>query len=102
MYRYQNNSNSCSCTNNMVSTSTRNNQNDKSKCSCGFTDQNVFPTNYMYGQSYVPIQYIDKTFKPDVGLRMGTIFPELVSPYDPGDSMRENRYLREQTRNIGK
>ena len=102
MYRYQNNSNSCSCINNMVSTSARNNQNDKSKCSCGFTDQNVFPTNYMYGQSYVPIQYIDKTFKPDVGLRMGTIFHELVSPYDPGDSMRENRYLREQTRNIGK
>lgn len=60
---------------------------------CGFNDPPVFPNNYMYGQSYVPIQYISKTFKPDAGLKMGTIFPELVSPYSPGQSMEEIQYI---------
>lgn len=78
-----------------------NNSNNDDKCSCGFKDQNVFPINYMYGQSYVPIQYIDQTFKPTVGLQMGTIFPELVDPYSPGQSMAENAYLRTATRNEG-
>ena len=53
----------------------------------------VFPNNYMYGQSYVPIQYMNKTFKPDVGLQLGTIFPELVSPYSPGQSIEEIAFL---------
>ena len=63
-------------------------------CECGFeAEDNVFPENPMLGQSYVPIQYMDKTFKPCVGLKMGTIFPELVSPYMPGQSMNEIEYL---------
>lgn len=63
-------------------------------CECGFEEEyNVFPENPMLGQSYVPIQYMDKTFKPCVGLKMGTIFPELVSPYMPGQSMNEIKYL---------
>jgi len=65
-------------------------------CGCGFDDEDeigVFPTNPMLGQSYVPIQYMDKTFKPQIGLKMGTIFPELVSPYYPGQSMEEIKYL---------
>ncbi len=63
-------------------------------CKCGFEEKdNVFPENPMLGQSYVPIQYMDKTFKPCVGLKMGTIFPELVSPYMPGQSMNEIKYL---------
>ena len=63
-------------------------------CECGFEkEDNVFPENPMLGQSYVPIQYMDKTFKPCVGLKMGTIFPELVSPYMPGQSMNEIEYL---------
>ena len=37
---------------------------------------------------------MDKTFKPCIGLEQGTIFPELVSPYSPGDSMKEIEYLR--------
>lgn len=37
---------------------------------------------------------MDKTFIPSVGLKMGTIFPELVSPYMPGQSMREIEYLK--------
>ena len=63
-------------------------------CECGFEEEeSVFPENPMLGQSYVPIQYMDKTFKPCVGLKMGTIFPELVSPYTPCQSMREIEYI---------
>ena len=72
-------------------------------CSCGFDEVeevDVFPTNPMLAQSYVPFQYMEKTFKPCVGLDHGTIFPELVSPYGPGDSMREIEYLR-NTNTIG-
>lgn len=86
------NNNSCSCCN----------QNDYMDCcECGFEEEyNVFPENPMLGQSYVPIQFMDKTFKPCVGLKMGTIFPELVSPYVPCQSMRENEYIRD-TNTIG-
>ena len=74
-----------------------------SNCSCGFDDDNasnVFPENPMLGQSYVPIQTMEETFKPCVGLKHGTIFPELVSPYCPGDSMKEIKYLK-ATNKIG-
>ena len=71
-------------------------------CDCGFDEEyGVFPENPMLGQSYVPIQYMDKTFKPCVGLKMGTLFPELVSPYSPGQSMEEINYI-EATNKIGK
>ena len=74
---------------------------DYNECECGFDEEmNPFPTNYMYGQSYVPIQTINKTFTPEVGLKMGTIFPELVSPYSPGQSMAEIEYLKNRN-NIG-
>ena len=70
-------------------------------CECGFDEeQSVFPEYPMLGQSYVPIQYMDRTFITDVGLKMGTIFPELVSPYSPGQSMREIEYLK-ATNKIG-
>lgn len=68
---------------------------DMDECECGFDEEcGAFPANYMYGQSYVPIQVMNKTFTPEVGLRMGTIFPELVSPYMPGQSMAEIEYIR--------
>ena len=71
-------------------------------CSCGFDEaMNVFPENPSLGQSYVPIQYMNRTFRPCVGLKMGTIFPELVSPYSPGQSMEEINYLR-NSNEIGK
>ena len=71
-------------------------------CGCGFEEEyDVFPENPMLAQSYVPYQYMDKTFKPSVGLKMGTIFPELVSPYVPGQSMAEMQYLK-ATNEIGK
>ena len=47
------------------------------------------------------IEEIDKTFTPCCGLKMGTIFPELVSPYVPCQSMEEDKYIRETNR-IGK
>lgn len=65
-------------------------------CSCGFDEEElpIFPKNPMLAQSYVPIQYMDKTFIPEVGLKMGTIFPELVSPYVPCQSMEEIEYIK--------
>ena len=70
-------------------------------CECGFDEEyKLFPSNTMFGQSYVPWQTMDKTFTPCVGLKMGTIFPELVSPYMPGQSMEEIEYIR-RTNNIG-
>ena len=60
----------------------------------------AFPANPMYGQSYVPVQEMDDVFTPCVGLKMGTIFPELVSPYRPGQGMEEIEYL-EKMNEIG-
>ena len=77
------------------------NMTDNSCCECGFDEEaSVFPSNPMLGQSYVPIQEMNKTFTPCCGLKMGTIFPELVSPYVPGQSMAEIEYLR-RTNEIG-
>ena len=71
-------------------------------CECGFEDDeiDVFPSNPMLAQSYVPIQYMYTTFKPCVGLENGTIFPELVSSYMPCDSMRDIEFIR-KTNKIG-
>ena len=77
-------------------------ENMENECSCGFEEEyNVFPENPMLAQSYVPYQYMDKTFKPCVGLKMGTIFPELVSPYVPCQGMEEIRII-ESMNKIGK
>ena len=71
------------------------------KCECGFDEEeSVFPSNPMLSQSYVPFQTMDKTFTPCVGLRMGTIFPELVSPYRPNQSVEEIAFI-EATNEIG-
>ena len=50
-------------------------------------------SNIELAQSYVPWQIMGETFTPDVGLKMGTIFPELVSPYIPGESLEIMNYL---------
>ncbi|CCY99806.1 unknown [Clostridium sp. CAG:793] len=115
MYRYRNNytcpcqndDEGCNCPNSMMVTNDpqiANNMdvNMENKCDCGFNDPAIFPDNFMYGQSYVPIQYMNDTFKPDIGLRMGSIFPELISPYEAGDSMQEIEYLRNATSNVGR
>ena len=70
-------------------------------CGCGFDEEeSVFPKCPMFAQSYVPWQTMDKTFKPCVGLKMGTIFPELVSPYVPCQDMEEMEYIK-ATNQIG-
>lgn len=70
------------------------NYSDVDDCMCGFDEEeSVFPSNPMLAQSYVPWQTMNKTFIPCVGLKMGTIFPELVSPYMPGDSMKQIQYI---------
>ena len=74
---------------------------DNDDCGCGFDEEeSVFPTNPMLAQSYVPWQTMEKTFKPCVGLKMGTIFPELVSPYVPCQDIEEMEFIR-QTNTIG-
>lgn len=74
----------------------------KDSCECGFDEEdNLFPSNPMFAQTYIPWQTLNKTFTPCVGLKMGTIFPELVSPYVPGQSMEEIEYIR-RTNKIGK
>lgn len=71
----------------------------KDECSCGF-DETVedlgLPLNPILAQAYVPIQRMDKTFIPSVGLKMGTIFPELVRPYMPNQSMRIRELIESQ------
>lgn len=68
---------------------------EENECECGFDEEpSVFPANPMLAQSYVPIQTMDKTFTPCCGLKMGTIFPELVSPYAPCQSIEEINYLK--------
>ena len=64
-------------------------------CACGYDEEtNGLPEYPMYAQSYVPVQTMDTVFKPEKGLKKGTIFPELVSPYRPGQSMEEIEYLK--------
>lgn len=70
-------------------------------CSCGYDeDFNVFPENPMYAQSYVPIQQIKEVFKPEIGLKNGTIFLELVSQYYPNQSVEEIEFIK-MTNKIG-
>ena len=69
-------------------------------CSCGFDEEeSVFPSNPMFGQSYVPFQTMNETYLPCLGLKKGTIFPELVSEYNPGQTMAEIQYIMD-TNNI--
>lgn len=92
----QNDMMECQC-NNVISY-----EDDMDSCGCGFEEENsLFPDNPMLAQSYVPYQFMDKTFKPSVGLKMGTIFPELVSPYVPCQDMEEQQWI-EANNTIGK
>lgn len=70
-------------------------ENKHNSCECGFEQgESVFPQNPTLAQSYVPIQRMNKTFTPCVGLKMGTIFPELVSPYHPCQSIEEIAFIK--------
>ena len=70
--------------------------NDNNSCNCGFEkSKNTFPENPILGQSYVPIEQLDKTFTPFIGLKKGTLFPELVMPYEPNQSLEEIDFIKE-------
>ena len=61
----------------------------------GFEDEdNGLPSSPQLAQSYVPFQIMNRTFRPCVGLQKGTIFPELVSPYEPCQSVAEIDYIK--------
>lgn len=70
------------------------NTNHMNQCSCGFESSNIFPNTLLYGHSYVPHQYMNNVYTSEYGLKMGSIFPELVSPYCPGQSQEIMNYLR--------
>ena len=79
-----NNNGGCSCS-----------YNNMNECACGFNEQeSVFPLNPMLGQSYVPMQKMTNVFTPICGLKNGSLFPELVSPYYPCQSVEDIEYLK--------
>lgn len=83
--------NSCMCNNDSCSMMLENNM----MASCGFNQEiSMFPSNAMYGNSYVKNQIMNKVYTPEIALKMGTMFPELVSPYSPCDSMRVINFLK--------
>ena len=83
-----------------------NNYNRCNRCSCrneewNTRNQSGFPENYMLAHAYTPNQVLKETFTPEMALRNGTLFPELVSPYYPGQSMEIIEYLKNDDRNGG-
>lgn len=67
---------------------------NQNSCRCGFENSSGFPTNWMYAHSYVVNQRMNQIYTPEVGLKIGTIFPELVSPYCPNQSLEEINFLK--------
>lgn len=63
--------------------------------------QLLFHGNWMYGHSYVAHQKMNQIYAPEMGLKMGTIFPELVSPYCPGQSFEMIEYLKSSNQTGG-
>ena len=57
-------------------------------------NNNPFQNNYLYGHAYTPNQKMNKTFMPEKALRNGSLFPELVSVYNPGDSISFINFVR--------
>ena len=80
------------CTNRFINNSFNNNTNS-SDDGFGVTSYGL-PSNMRYGSAYVPVQVLRTVYLPQEGLSSGTMFPELVSPYYPNQSIAENNYLR--------
>lgn len=86
----------CKCLNSSCNkmNNSNNNYTINPKCKCGYEeDDNGLPENPVLGQSYVPIQSFNETFCPNMALNMGTLFPELVRPYRPNQSICENNAI---------
>lgn len=60
----------------------------------GFSSTNYNNTSMNYGNAYVPYQPFTNVFSPANGLANGTMFPELVSPYCPNQSLEIMNYLK--------
>lgn len=58
-------------------------------------ENNLFPNKVLYGNAYVPNQRLRNVFSPKEGLEKGTMFPELVSIYNPGQSREVIEFLQE-------
>lgn len=86
----------CCCRNSNSNCSNNQNNNCSSMYStiCQNNTTSVFPENYLYGHAYTPVQTLNNTYNPEVGLQNGSIFPELVSPYSPGQSIDFIEFLR--------
>ena len=90
-----NSNNNCRCRNcNMNNTAPANSCGCRNMYANETSNNNPFPENYLYGYAYTPNSCINRTFTPECGLENGTIFPELVSPYSPGQSIDFIEYLR--------
>lgn len=50
--------------------------------------------NVRLATAYIPFQRFCSTFSPAEGLKKGTIFPELYSPYE--GKVKENKAIREE------
>ena len=68
--------------------------NNSNNLNSTFNRSGAFPNNYLYGHAYTPNQIACQTFTPEVGLSHGSIFPELVSSYVPGQSIDFIEYLK--------
>ncbi len=102
----------CRCRSNYYASQNNDSNNyncyQRRNCCSNMTNQNnntdttgVFPVNYIYGHAYTPNQMMNETFTPQVGLENGSMFPELVSPYYPGQSMDFIDYLQNSNGNGG-
>ncbi len=94
----------CSCSNNSCN-SCRNNFNAFNNSASsfngynglnggGYSSSNFSNSGMSYGNAYVPNQTLNTVFSPMEGLSNGTMFPELVRPYCPGQSLEIMNYLK--------
>ena len=93
-YMNCNSNNNCRCKNCNINNITTTSCSCKNMYANETSSNNSFPANYLYGYAYTPTSCMNKTFTPECGLENGTIFPELVSPYSPGQSIDFIEYLR--------
>lgn len=92
---YSRNNSNCGC---------MNHNDNHSHCCMNNNDNNnsnAFPCNYLYGHAYTPNQTLNELFDPQTGLDNGSMYPELVSPYYPGQSIEFIEYLKTTGRNGG-
>lgn len=81
-----------SCSNNN-NNGCQTNRSCSSSCNRTVYNTNGFE-NYNYAEAYVQNQILGEPFSPIQGLQNGTMFPELVRPYYPGQSLEQINYLR--------